>query len=160
MVEVGCVHFDRLESAMGVAASGEMERPLPTIWEVSDELWERLEPIILQRFPPARTGRPRSDLRRVVNAIIYRMRSGVQWNHLPREFGADSTVHRWFQAFVAAGVFEELWRMVAGECDELGAVKWEWQAVDGMMGKARMGGEKRGPIPLTEPSRAPRRAFT
>ncbi len=145
---------------MSAVASAEMERPLPTIWEVSDELWERLEPIILERFPRARTGRPRSDPRRVVNAIVYRMRSGVQWNQLPREFGADSTVHRWFQAFVAAGVFEELWAVLASECEALGDLDWEWQAIDGMMGKARMGGAKRGPIPLIEPSRGPRRAST
>jgi putative transposase len=142
---------------MGAAASAEKERSLPTIWEISDELWERLEAIILERFPPALTGRPRGDLRRVVNGIIYRMRSGVQWNQLPPQFGSDTTVHRWFQAFVEAGVFEQLWALLAGECEQLSALDWEWQAADGMMGKARMGGAKRGRIPLTEPNRAPRR---
>lgn len=145
---------------MAAVASAETERPLPTIWEVSDELWERLEPIILERFPAAPTGRPRSDLRRVVNGVIYRMRSGVQWNHLPREFGADSTVHRWFQAFVATGVFERLWAVLASECETQGDLDWEWQSIDAMMGKARMGGGKRGPIPPIGPSPGPRRAST
>ena len=144
---------------MAVATSA-AEKPLETIWEVPDELWERIEPILLRRYPPARTGRPRADLRRVLDGIIYRIRSGVQWNKLPREFGDDSTVHRWFQRFVEDGVLEEIWATLACECEALGDLDWEWQAVDAMMGKARMGGAKRGPIPLIEPSRAPRRAFT
>lgn len=123
------------------------ERPLPTIWALPDGLWERIEPILERRYPAAGTGRPRSDLRLVLDGVIYRMRSGVQWNQLPRRFGADSTVHGWFQRFVADGVLIEIWAAVAGECDELGAVLWEWQAADGVMGKSRFCGDKRGPNP-------------
>ena len=132
--------------------------PLETIWEVSDELWERFGVILTTRYPPAVTGRPRTDLRRVLNGVIFRMRSGCQWNRLPERFGDDATVHRWFQRWVADGVFEQLWALLLGECEELGAVDWRWQAADGCMGKARFGGEKRAPIPLTEPNRARRRA--
>jgi len=131
---------------------------LETIWEVPDALWERLEPILLTHYPPARTGRPRVDLRRVVNAVIFRMRSGCQWNRLPERFGDDSTVHRWFQRFVSDGVLEELWAALLSECEELGAVDWRWQAADGCMGKARFGGEKRAPTPLTGANLAARRA--
>lgn len=120
---------------------------LPTIWELPDELWERIEPILMKRYPLAATGRPRADLRLVLDAIIYRMRSGVQWNQLPRTFGADSTVHGWFQRFAADGVLVEIWAEMVRECDELGAVLWEWQAADGVMGKSRFDGTARGPNP-------------
>jgi putative transposase len=139
-------------------AKNDAARPLETIWEVPDALWERLEPILLKHYPPAATGRPRVDLRRVVDAIIFRMRSGCQWNQLPERFGSDSTVHRWFQRFVEDGVLEELWAALLSECEELGAVDWSWQAADGCMGKARFGGAKRGRIRLIEPNQAPRRA--
>jgi putative transposase len=122
-------------------------RALPTIWELPDELWERIEPILSGRYPRAATGRPRADLRLVLEGIIYRLRSGVQWNQLPRKFGADSTVHGWFQRFVEDGVLEEIWAVLARECDELGAVRWEWQAADGVMGKSRFCGDARGPNP-------------
>ena len=143
---------------MAVRVSAVARKPLPTIWVLPDELWARIEPILLRHYPPAKTGRPRTDLRRVLDGIIFRLRSGVQWNQLPRELGDDSTTHRWFQRFVSDGVFTEIWAALAAECEQLGDLDWEWQAADGMMGKARMGGEKRAPIRLTEPNQAPRRA--
>ena len=129
------------------AAETTCARVLPTIWELPDELWERIEPLLARYYPPAATGRPRADLRRVLDGIIYRMRSGVQWNQLPRAFGADSTVHGWFQRFAADGVLREIWAGLVGECDVLGGVCWEWQAADGVMGKSRFEGDARGPNP-------------
>lgn len=116
--------------------------PLATIWRVPDAVWHRLNGILNERYPKQDFGRPRADLRQVLDGIVYRLRSGVQWNHLPPEFGDDSTVHRWFQRWAADGVFEELWAALLLECDDLGGVEWKWQAVDGCMGKARFGGAK------------------
>lgn len=129
------------------AAKVTATKPLPTIWEIPDELWERIEPILLHHYPPAPTGRPRADLRRVLDGIIHRMRSGCQWNHLPLHIGPNSTVHDWFQRFVEDGVIEEIWAELLLECDQLGDVEWEWQAADGVMGKSRFEGAKRGPNP-------------
>ncbi len=98
-------------------------------------------------YPPARTGRPRADLRLVLDGMIHRLRSGCQWRRLPERFGAPSTVHGWFQRFAADGFLEEIWAYLVRECEELGAVRWEWQAADGVMGKSRFDGAKRGPNP-------------
>lgn len=117
----------------------------PTIWEVSDDLWEIIGILLDEYDPPATTGRPRNDRRPILNAIIHRFRSGCQWNHLPREFGDDSTIHRVFQHWVKLGIFEKIWAELLSECDELEEVQWDWQAADGWMGKARMGGDAIGP---------------
>jgi putative transposase len=118
----------------------EQECPLPTIWRVPDELWAKIEPMLAQYDPPKRLGRKRIDQRRALDGIIYRLRSGVQWNQLPKEFGDDSSVHRTFQRWVELGVFDHLWATLVAECEELGGVNWEWQAADAAMGKARLGG--------------------
>lgn len=120
---------------------------LDTIWTIPDALWERLYPILEANHPTQATGRPRVNLRTVMDGIIFRMRSGCQWNQLPKTFGDDSTVHRYFQQWRKLGVFEQLWRVLVEECDDLKRVCWEWQAVDGMLGKARMGGDDIGPNP-------------
>ncbi len=61
--------------------------PLPTIWEVNDELWNIIQNILDELDPPATTGRPRTGQREALNGIIYVMRSGCQWNRLPEQFG-------------------------------------------------------------------------
>ena len=113
---------------------------LDTIWEVPDELWAEVEKVLVEADPPSRRGRPRVDARRALNGIIYRLRSSCQWNHLPKEFGDDSSVHRTFQRWIEKGVFVKVWAVLAGNCDELGGVVWRWQSADGSMGKARSGG--------------------
>lgn len=119
--------------------------PLATIWEVDDHLWGRIEAILLEDAPlPLKDhgGRPRIDFRDAINGIIFRLRSGCQWNRLPERFGDDSSVHRWNQRWCKNGVFERIWAALVEECDDLGAVDWRWQAADGRLGKARLGGGK------------------
>jgi len=127
---------------------------LPTIWEVSDELWDIIQSILDELDPPAETGRPRTGQRQALNGIIYRMRSGVQWNHLPRRFGDDSSVHRTMQRWIARGVFKLLWAVLIENCEELGAVDWQWQSADGAMSKARFGGIKSARTPRIAANRA------
>jgi len=124
--------------------------PLETIWEVSDELWAKIEPILLEDapLPPASNGgKKRIDWRQAFNGIIFRMRTGCQWNQLPKQFGDDSSVHRWFQRWSKNGVMEKIWAALVEDCRELGGVSWEWQSVDGALGKARFGGDEIGPNP-------------
>jgi putative transposase len=120
---------------------------LDTIWEVPDELWQRIEPILLEDAPRKATGRKRTNWRRALDGILFRMRSGCQWNKPPKEFGDDSTVHRWFQRWSRNGVFRRVWALLVEQCEELGAVFWKWQSADGALGKARFGGKKGGQKP-------------
>jgi putative transposase len=118
-------------------------KPLDTIWEVSDELWARIEPLLQEDWCPSpKGGQPPKDWRRMLNGIIHRLRSGCQWNHLPKQFGDDSTIHRWSQRWCHNGVMENVWAALAAECQELGEVCWDWQSADGRLGKARFGGGK------------------
>ena len=112
-----------------------------------DELWEIIEPILNEHDPPKSTGRPRVDQRATLDAIIFRMRSGCQWNRLPEEFPDDSSVHRTFQRWIELGVLDLIWESLVEQCEELGGVDFEWQAADGAMGKARFGGTSIGPNP-------------
>ena len=127
---------------------------LATIWEVPDHLWEQIHPVILELDPPKPSSRKRADPRLMLNGIIFRLRSGCQWNRLPRELGDDSTIHRTFQRGVERGVFQRIWTVLAAECAELDGVQWEWQAADCAMGKARFGGMRLAPTPRTGARRA------
>jgi putative transposase len=122
-------------------------KPLPTLWEVPDPLWERIEPILREFWPKKPTGRRVANWRKMLNGILFRMRSGCQWDQLPAKFGPKSTVHDWFQRWAEGGVFERIRAVLVAGCDELGGVDWQWQSADACLGKARSGGEKDGQEP-------------
>lgn len=90
------------------ATDGTTETPLPTIWEVHDELWNIIQTVLDELDPPSWTGRDRIDPRAALNGILYPMRSGCQWNHLPEQLGDDSSVHRTFQRWVKKGVLPRI----------------------------------------------------
>ncbi len=62
-------------------------------WEVTDAFWEHVQPLIPPAPSHAKGGRPGLSDRRAFEAIVYVLRTGMQWNALPRELGASSTVH-------------------------------------------------------------------
>jgi putative transposase len=137
-----------------MARTKRKSKPLPTIWEVSDDLWKTTQEILDELDPPAATGRPRTGQREALNGIIYVMRTGCQWNQLSSRFGDDSSVHRTMQRWIAKGVLQRLWAVLIENCEDLGGVDWEWQSADGAMGKARFGGISSAPIPRIAASRA------
>lgn len=114
--------------------------PLPTIWQVSDDLWRVVEPLLTELDPPKGVGRTRIDPRRALDGILYRVRTGCQWQALPAAFGDDSSVHRTMQRWEGQGVFFRLWATLVDGCAEIGGVDWAWQSADGAMGKARKKG--------------------
>lgn len=116
-------------------------------WEVSDEFWEKVEPLVPEAPSHARGGRPRMPDRKAFEAMIYVLRTGIQWNALPQELGASSTVHERFQEWERAGFFERLWEEELAHYDELEGIEWEWQALDGVMVKAPLGRGASGPNP-------------
>ena len=65
--------------------------------DLTDREWQLIAPFL----PPTKAvGRPRTtDLREVVNAILYLLRSGCPWRMLPTEFPPRSTVQRYFYAW-------------------------------------------------------------
>jgi putative transposase len=131
-------------------------KTLDTIWEVDDKLWALIEPILIEFWPRKRTGRPLACWRTCLNGILYQLRSGCQWNKLPKTFGDDATVHRWFQRWTQTGVWERVWALLIERCDELAGVEWKWQAADGSLGKARFGGPMSGRIPPIGRKTAPK----
>ena len=110
--------------------------------QISDSLWERIQPLLPSYKQSCKGGRPRLCLRKVTTGILYVLRTGCQWKAMPAEFGSGSAVHAYFQEWVQRGLFRKLWRSALEEYDELQGIDWQWQSLDGAMTKAPLGGEK------------------
>src|SRR5450432_315765 len=74
--------------------------------DTTDAEWFVMEPLL----PPALAlGRPRAtDMRTVINAILYIASTGCQWRQLPKDFPPYSTVQGYFYAWSRGGIFASL----------------------------------------------------
>ena len=79
-------------------------KPYPT--DLKDNEWEILKSL----FPEAKPGgRPRSvELREMVNAIVYRERTGCAWEMLPHDFPPAKTVYDYFNTWSKEGTWERI----------------------------------------------------
>lgn len=128
-------------------------------WEVSDEFWSLVEPLIptdprvegkVYKRKPGGGRRRKYDDRLYFAAIVYVLRTGIIWNALPREkFGGlgSAALHRKFQQWAAAGVFVNLWRRGLVEYDDLEGIAWLWESADGTNIEAPLAQESVGPNP-------------
>src|ERR671915_1088482 len=116
-------------------------------YQIPDALWAQMVLVLPPPTVRKKDGRPRMDDRQAMTAILYVLRTGCQWKALPRSLGAASTVHDRFQAWREAQVFERLWQAGLLTYDTLKGLEWEWQAMDGAMTKAPLGGGKGGQKP-------------
>ena len=125
-------------------------------WIVTDDFWQRVEPLIPARQRVAGktylrqpgAGRPPKPARLVFEAIFYVLRTGCQWKALPAErFGSASAVHKRFLEWEAADVFGNLWKAGLAEYDEMQGIAWRWQSIDAAMFKAPLAQESVGRNP-------------
>jgi putative transposase len=80
-----------------------MRKPYPS--DLTDEQWAIIEPLI----PVHAVGRPRKvDMREVLNAIFYLNRSGCQWDMLPHDLPARSTVYDHFAQWRDDGTWQTI----------------------------------------------------
>lgn len=131
-------------------------KPRLQSWQVSVELWEKAEPLIpkpkrdphkkYERDPGG--GRKPIAPQKVFEAIVYVLRTGIQWKALPKSvFGSSTAIHRHFLNWQADGFFERLWKAGLAEYDEMEGVAWKWQSIDGSLCKAPLAQEAVGPNP-------------
>ena len=112
-----------------------------------EALWQAIEPLLPEEPAKPKGGRPGMADKQAFYAIFYVLRTGCQWNALPRSLGACSTVHDRFQFWVEAGIFERFWTSGLIEYDVRVGLQWTWQAIDGAMTKAPLGGQETGANP-------------
>ena len=57
---------------------------------VSDELWEIVEPLLPEKPPKPKGGRPRLDDRAALSGILFVLKSSIPWEMLPQEMAAQA----------------------------------------------------------------------
>lgn len=109
-----------------------MRKPYKT--DLTDEQWAIIRPIL----PPApvKNGFPPTDLREVVNTILYQTKTGVQWDYLPHDLARKSTTFDYYRLWSADGTLQNILdacrravRRQAGRAEEPTAAAIDSQSV-------------------------------
>ena len=114
---------------------------LPTVKRIPDEIWDEIRMILPPEKPDNTIGRPAVSFRKVLDGILYVLRTGCQWKMLSKEYGSGSTCHRRFQQWSLSEVFERLWTRLLRVYDNLAGIQWTWQSLDSVSVKAPLGGK-------------------
>jgi transposase len=88
--------------------------------ELTDEEWDRLRPFL----PVSRLGRPREDDRRVLNGIVWKIRTGVAWRDVPPRYGSWRSLYTRFRRWAKDGTFTAMLQAVQAETDAHGGIDW------------------------------------
>lgn len=93
-------------------------------------------------------GRPAICPLRALSGIYYTLKTGCQWNAIPRCFGSSSAIHRFFQYLVSIDFFKGIWKQYLIEYDQKIGIDFSVQAMDAAITKAPLGGESTGINPV------------
>ncbi|WP_413254406.1 IS5 family transposase [Streptomyces europaeiscabiei] len=121
----------------------------------SDVEWERLRPFLPVSNRPC--GRWR-DHRQVIDGILHRVRTGVQWRDLPERFGPWKTVYERHRLWSGDGTWERLLQQAQAAADAAGEIDWDI-SVDSTIGRVhqRAAGARTDPPPALRPQKGPSR---
>jgi putative transposase len=122
-------------------------RPLPTLWEIPDDMWNWIQYLFPPEKPLGTPGRPIVPFRTVLNGILYVLRTGCQWKAAPKTFASGSTLHRRFQEWEQAGLIRAIVQHMLQRYDRTRGIDWQWQVADTKLLSAPLGGGATGPNP-------------
>jgi transposase len=112
--------------------------------DLTDEQWKRIEHLIPRST--ARTGRPPSDPRLMLDGIFWICSAGTRWRQLDSRFGPYQTVHAYFTRWRRDGVFAKIIEALQVDLDRKGLIDWKLWNVDGSnvrASKSAAGAEKK-----------------
>lgn len=111
---------------------------------LTDAMWEKIEPLLPPLPKSKKGGRPWADNRKVLEGILWILRTGARWKDLPDEFPSPSTCWRRLSLWEDEGVWLDIWRAYLKQLDEKKQLKWAECFMDGSFAPAKKGATEWG----------------
>lgn len=111
---------------------------------LTEHQWKKIEPLLPRLPKNPRGGRPWADNRRVLEGILWILRSGAPWKNLPEQYPHPSTCWRRLRDWEEQGVWLNIWRAFLGELNERQQLKWSESFLDGSFAPAKKGALESG----------------
>jgi transposase len=97
--------------------------------ELTDEQWNGVDRLIPRSV--AKTGRPPSDRRTMLNSVLWILHTGAPWRDLPERFGPWQTAYHHFSAWRRDGVLDRIVETLQLKLDKNGLIDFDLWCVDG-----------------------------
>jgi transposase len=118
---------------------------------LDDRLWEIIEPLFplpkkrRRRYP----GRKPIDNRKALCAILFVLKTGLPWEHLPQELGWGSGMTAWrrLHTWQKRGVWKKIHEALLAHLQGADQIDWSRAIIDSSSVRAVHGGKKRAPVP-------------
>jgi len=82
-------------------------------YELTAAQWRKIEMILPGK--KGDRGRTASDNRRFVNGVLWVLRSGAHWKHMPAEYGNWKSAHKRFTRWAKAGIWGKIFAVAAAD---------------------------------------------
>ena len=106
-------------------------------WELTDEQWGLVEPILRPGRRKDNCGRPWHDTRVVLNGVLWILGSGAQWSEKPAKYPPYQSCHRRFQQWIREGRIVECLRLLAKDLHARGKLNLDEAFVDATFASAK-----------------------
>jgi transposase len=123
-------------SKVSSAEGGWMARSGPLLTEVQ---WKKIAPLLPKQAKQRKGGRPWIENRRVLEGILWILRSDARWQDLPEKFPHPSTCWRRLRDSEERGVWLHIWRAFLSELNERQQLQWGESFLDGSFAPAKKG---------------------
>src|SRR4051812_27462364 len=114
----------------------------------SDELRQIIEPLLPQRPPRPKGGRPRVDDRKALTGIPFVLKTGVPWEDLPYGMGCGMTCWRRLRDWQADGTWVKIHGALLARLRGADSIDWSRALIDSRSVRAASGGGDTGPSPV------------
>jgi transposase len=106
-------------------------------WELTDEQWRMVEPVLREARRADNRGRPWHEARAVLNGVFWVLGTGAQWRELTEKYPPFQTCHRRFQQWVHSGKLEQALKLLARLLYEQGKLNLDEAFVDATFASAK-----------------------
>jgi transposase len=102
--------------------------------DLTNEQWARLKPLL----PPQKpwTGRPNLPHRRIINGILWILRTGAPWEDLPRGYGKHKTISSRYYRWCQQGIWDRIFAELQAQAETDPSLDWTLHFVDSTVVRA------------------------
>jgi transposase len=86
---------------------------MPKRYELTEAQWHKIEDLLPGK--PADRGRTAADNRTFVNGVLWVLRSGAYWRHMPERYGNWKSAHKRFTRWAKTGVWERIFEVLTSD---------------------------------------------